>query len=78
MTIEQLSTLHQARPFLPFTLCLADGNGIRVEHSEFLARTPGGRTVIVTEQDESFRVIDLLLVTNLAVGNGRSHRGRKS
>jgi hypothetical protein len=42
MTIEQLDTLHQTRPFKPFTLHLADGSQHRVVSPEFLWRTPGG------------------------------------
>ena len=70
MTVEQLRKIHQARPFQPFTLKLADGNQIEVRHPEFLAHSPSGRTVIVTTPDESFEVVDLLLVTSIEVGNG--------
>ncbi len=77
MTIEQLRLLHQARPFRPFTVHLADGRSLNVSHNEFLAQSPSGRTMILYKPDESFEVIDLLLVTTLAVaapvppGNGQ-------
>jgi len=72
MTIEQLRTAHQAQPFRPFTIHLADGQSVRVPHREFLSHSPNGRTIIVFENDESYSVIDLLLVTRLEVttGNG--------
>ncbi len=72
MTIEQLRNVHQARPFQPFTLHLADGRQVAVPHSEFLSHSPTGRTVIVHDSDESFSIIDLLLVTRIQVrtGNG--------
>ncbi|MCG8583184.1 MAG: hypothetical protein MI757_00540 [Pirellulales bacterium] len=72
MTIEQLRTFHQTRPFRPFTLHLADGRSLHVPHSEFLSHSPSGRTVIVHEEDDSFSVVDRLLVTRLQVhaGNG--------
>ena len=36
-------------------------------HSEFLSQSPSGRTIIVHHPDDSFSVIDLLLVTELKV-----------
>jgi hypothetical protein len=72
MTIEQLRTVHQAQPFRPFTMHLADGRTLKVPHREFLSHSPSGRTVIVHDSDESFSIVDLLLVTRLEVhaGNG--------
>ncbi|HQU42700.1 MAG: hypothetical protein B7Z73_02085 [Planctomycetia bacterium 21-64-5] len=72
MTIEQLESIHQATPFKPFTIHLADGRSLRVPHRDFLSRTPGGRTWFVFHGDEAFSVVDLLLVTELEVGNGRA------
>ncbi len=68
MTIEQLRNLHRASPFRPFSIRLADGRAYDVPHPDFLSHSPSGRTVIVYQPDESFGVIDLLLVTDLAVG----------
>ena len=43
MTIEQLRQMHQARPFAPFRVHMADGRHLDVDHPEFLAQTPAGR-----------------------------------
>jgi len=43
---------------------LADSRHLDVEHPEFLAHTPSGRTVMVAKADETFEVIDLLLAPN--------------
>lgn len=67
MTVEQLRNIHQARPFRPFTIHMADGRSLRVAHSEFLSHSPSGRTVIVHQTDETFSVVDLLLVNELEV-----------
>jgi hypothetical protein len=67
MTIEQLRNVHQARSFRPFTIHLADGRQFHIPHSEFLSHSPSGRTIIVYHADESFSIIDLLLVTELEV-----------
>jgi hypothetical protein len=79
MTIEQLRAFYDAQPFQPFVMHLADGREIPVRSREFMASAPNGRTVIVYQPDNSFNVIDLLLVTDLEAGpktNGnRKRRG---
>jgi len=79
MTVEQIRQMWNAQPFQPFTLHLADGRGVAVQHREFLAMSPSGRTVIVYQPDDSFNIIDLLLVTDIEVKrNGlASGRGKK-
>ena len=82
MTTDQLRNHWRAEPFKPFVIHLADGRNIPVAHPEFLSRSPSGRTIIVHQPDESFNVIDLLLVTDLEVspnGHGkRRGRGRET
>ncbi len=74
MTIQQLRQMHQARPFQPFRVHLADGRHLDVQHPEYLSHTPSGRTVMIATPDERFEVIDLLLVTSLELLNGRIRR----
>lgn len=77
MTIAQLRKMHQARPFQPFEVNLADGRSLRVDHPEFLATNPPGRTISVGLEDGTFEVVDLLLVTSLKPrANGRSSSRR--
>jgi len=77
MTIEQLRLVHQAQPFRPFTLHLADGRIVRVPHSEFLALSPTGRTIIVYGEDDSFSIVDLLLVTRIEVHASKVKKKRR-
>ena len=67
MTIEQIRNIHRAQPFRPFAIHVADGRVIEVPHPDFLSHSPTGRTIIVYHGDESFSVLDLLLVTELEV-----------
>lgn len=78
MRMEELKKLHESRPFRPFEFHLADGRALRVDHPEFLARSPSGRTAVLYGADDSFEIIDLLLVSTLSVSNGerRGKRGR--
>ncbi|HET6246834.1 MAG TPA: hypothetical protein VFE47_03970 [Tepidisphaeraceae bacterium] len=67
MTVEQLKSVHYAKPFRPFTIHMGDGREFRVDHPEFLSRSPSGRTIIVYGKDDNFSVLDMLLVTELEV-----------
>lgn len=76
MTIEQVKQVYNAEPFQPFQMHMADGRHVSVASREFLAAAPSGRTVIVYEPDDSFHVIDLLLVTDLKV-SARANGGKR-
>ena len=67
MTIDKVRELYDARPFRPFALHSADGREIVVEHPEFMAQAPSGRTIVVYQPNDSFNIVDLLLVTDLRV-----------
>ncbi len=67
MTVEQVRQFYKTEPFQPFVMHLADGRAISVISREFMNFSPSGRTTIVYQPDDSFNVIDLLLVTDLEV-----------
>lgn len=71
MTTEQFKTTLHLQPFRPFTIRMADGRAFVVAHPDFVAQSPSGRTVIVFQPDESYSVLDLLLMTELQVANGQ-------
>jgi hypothetical protein len=74
MTLNQIRNLYEAHPFQPFVIHLADGRAVPVHHRQFLASAPSGRTVIVYQPDDSFNIVDLLLMTDLEV----RQEGRKN
>ena len=77
MTVEQIRKLHQARPFQPFDIHLADGRSLPIHHPELLAVPPPGRTIGVGLDDGTIEIVDLLLVTSLKPrANGQS-RGKR-
>lgn len=73
MTIEQFRATLKQQPFCPFTIRMADGRTFDVTHRDFVMQSPSGRTVIVYQSDDSYSVLDLLLMTELQVpaANGR-------
>ncbi len=78
MQIKEMQKVYRAQPFQPFIIHMADGRGIRVDHPEFMALSPAGRSALVYAKDGGFEVIDLLLITGLEVKNGKSPSKRKS
>lgn len=77
LNISILRELHETRPFVPFTLTLADGRKLTVPHNEFFSFFPSGRSAMLTHGDESFTLIDLLMVTAVDV-KGRASAGRRT
>ena len=78
MTAERLNEMMAARPFRPFALRLADGELVRVDHPEFIARSPSGRTVVVFGSNDQMKILDLFLVTSLeTVAAGKNGRKRR-
>ncbi len=68
MTKDKLSEVHQARPFQPFRIHLADGRALEVRHPEFLAVSPIGKEAVLFNADGRHEIIDLPLVTAIEVG----------
>ena len=58
--------LHQ-QPFQPFVLHLADGRSIEVPHTDFISISRSGRRVIVEKGDDSFEIVDALLINSVEV-----------
>jgi hypothetical protein len=67
MKISLLRELHEARPFVPFTITLADGRKLPVIHNEFLYLFPSGRAVMLTHNDDRFTLMDLLHIVSADV-----------
>ena len=67
MNIAMFRELHEARPFVPFTITMADGRKLPVIHNEFLYFFPSGRAVMLTHRDDRFTLMDTLLITAVDV-----------
>ena len=76
MTIDAIREAVHAEPFRPFGLRLADGKLVKVAQEDFIAFGPKGRTVVVFGMDDSFRVLDVMLV--IALERNGSVAGRRS
>jgi hypothetical protein len=74
MSSEQFTATMRLQPFRPFTIRMADGRTFPVDHPDFIALSPSGRTVIIFQRDDSYGILDLLLMSELvaAATNGQS------
>ncbi len=68
MEKERLKDLYHAQPFKPFDLCMNDGRRLRVEHPEWIAIPPKGRTTVVFARDGGMAFVDLPLVESVEIG----------
>jgi hypothetical protein len=73
MPPDQLRQAYNAQPFKPFIIHMADGRSAAVDHREFMSIAPSGRYTIVVRPDDSYELIDLLLIASLEFtkANGR-------
>jgi len=77
MRIDDLRSIHQARPFHPFTIRVADGREYFVVHPEFLAYAPPSRTLSVVTPKGFHDIIDLMMITSIHLDNGKPRRKRR-
>jgi hypothetical protein len=63
MDLEGVREALHGEPFKPFTICLADGRRIPVRHPEMVA--VGKRRIIVVQPDDSWSVVEPLLIVSL-------------
>jgi hypothetical protein len=80
MTGGEIRKLFEATPFLPFRVHRANGKSVDVPHPDFMHLSPTGRRLIVDRPDDTFEIIDVLLVTSLETlsQNGTRPRGKKT
>ena len=77
MTGEQIRSLMTATPFQPFRVYMANGKSVDVPHPDFINLSPTGRMLIVYQPDESFEMIDVLLVTSFETFGKNGARKRR-
>lgn len=77
MKAQEIRDAMNANPFRRFTLHLANGRKLRVEHRDFISVNPAGRTVIVHSLDDTWEAVDVPLINSIdfhASKNGRKRR----
>lgn len=65
---DKLRELIRSQPFRPFTIHLPEGRSVQVVHHDFAIMSPDDRTIVAFGPDNSFNMIDVMLVANIEVG----------
>ena len=73
MSPDAVKKFMRAAPWRPFTICMADGRAIQVPHPDFISISRTGRTVVVTNVDDEFEMIDVFLILSI-----KTKRAQKS
>ena len=68
MRTEEMRNLLRAQPFRPFTIHMPEGPTVQVVHHDFALLSPDGRTLIAYSPDNSFNMIDVMLIASVEVG----------
>jgi len=75
MDLQGIREALRRQPFEPFSICLADGRSLAVPHPEMVA--VGKRRIIVVQPDDSWSVVEPLLVVSLDYNGKRRPRTKR-
>ncbi|MCG3184154.1 MAG: hypothetical protein ICCCNLDF_02266 [Planctomycetes bacterium] len=78
MKADEIRKAMNASPFHKFTLHLANGRSLKVEHRDFISVDPQGRTTIVFKLDGNWEAVGIPLVSSIEYHTGRNGRRRKA
>ncbi|MCC6425309.1 MAG: hypothetical protein IT435_00680 [Phycisphaerales bacterium] len=77
MMLDDIREALRHKPFVPFTLHLADGRSARVNHPELILVPPGKtRTLVLATPAGRIRLIDALLVVEIEVDESKPRSRR--
>jgi hypothetical protein len=65
MDASALRDALRRQPFKPFTITLVEGRSYEIRHPELVAIGPKGRQAIIVHEDESWSVVEPLLILSL-------------
>ena len=74
MRIEEIRKRYFAAPFRPFDIVLTNGRNVAVEHPEFIALSPKGKSVTLYEDDGGLIIDGPLIVALKERANGARKR----
>ncbi len=74
MKLENVRVMHQAKPFQPFRVFMADGRSLDVNHPENLAYAEGGDYLGIANPKGFLEIIDVSLVTRLKPLDGKKNK----
>jgi hypothetical protein len=79
MTSDQIRKALRSEPFKPFLIKTTGGREYMVRHPEMILLSPSGRTLALADSEDTFVVIDVLMIESLdPMRNGQNRRRKAS
>jgi hypothetical protein len=75
MNVTAIREAKNAIPFKPFTLALVDGRRMEVKHQDFISFSQSGRSVFVHHANESYSVLEPMVILSLEFAAPASTNG---
>ena len=66
MIYDDFQSAQHAVPFVPYSIHLPDGRKLRVDHPDFVAISPVGRSALVYDPNGRWHNVDFRLVSDLS------------
>jgi hypothetical protein len=78
MRLEDIRSAHDALPFQPFSLVLADGRAFRIPHPDFLSMGPKGTALVFwTEEGHIGSILDAALIAEIRMETNGTRRPKR-
>lgn len=78
MNAQAIKDAVDLRPFRQFVLRTGDGREYLVKSPEMIYFIPGGRTIIVSQGEDEFDMIDSILISSLHYKRGSSAKSKRN
>jgi len=77
MTIETIKEAYKLEPFRPFVVGLKDGRTVPVYNRDSIIMSPGGHTLVISQPDDSFEIIDADHIIGVEVTSNSTETRRR-
>lgn len=74
MTKDDIKRYQFRKPFMPFRLHLSDGRVFEIDHPEFLMHSRRSQSVLLADNQDKWRLIDLHHVLSVESDNARTRK----
>lgn len=78
MNAQSIKEAVDVRPFRQIVLRTGDGREYLVKSPEMIYFIPGGRTIIATQGEDEFDMLDSILISSLHYKRGTSGKSKRS
>jgi hypothetical protein len=78
VTVEQITLRQKATPFQPYSIMLADGRELAIDHPDFVSVSNKDNLITLFDLAGGAEIVDLMLVVSLRYGEQRPTSATRS